>query len=331
MAVSGSLCLMAWRIARMLSLIDMPDGPNGRKRHAGPTPLVGGLAVILPLLGGLLLVPLGSLPFAATLGFAALAMLFLGMADDRVHLSPVLRLAIATMVLMIAIVVGEDFNLGALYFSFVHGVFGIGYLGGAALALLCLLGLQNAVNMADGKNGLVIGLAMIWTGFLILTAPAGLRPILFILLAALAVTWLFNLSGRLFLGDGGSYAISIAIGLLAIYSYNQQAVLLPADVVALWFLVPVLDCLRLIVARLRRGMGPFTPDRSHFHHILADNLPWSAGLAVYLGMVAVPGLIAIAMPDMTPLLFVVTILTYSLIYVTMTRLQLIAAEMGEMQ
>jgi hypothetical protein len=32
-----------------------------------------------------------------------------------------------------------------------------------SLTLICLVGFLNAVNMADGKNGLVIGQALIWS------------------------------------------------------------------------------------------------------------------------------------------------------------------------
>lgn len=69
--------------------------------------------------------------------------------------------------------------------------------------------------------------------------------------AALAVTLVFNLRGRLFLGDSGSYALSFVVAMLAIYTYDVGFTRLPADLVALWFLIPVVDCLRLMAKRMR--------------------------------------------------------------------------------
>src|SRR3546814_5035214 len=54
---------------------------------------------------------------------------------------------------------------------------------GLPFTVLCLVGLQNAVNMADGKNGLVIGLCFIWTSILVIYAPPHLYPLLATLLA----------------------------------------------------------------------------------------------------------------------------------------------------
>ena len=49
---------------------------------------------------------------------------------------------------------------------------------GDGFTLLCLLGLLNAVNMADGKNGIVIGMGLIWTVVLAAHAPAAMLPVL---------------------------------------------------------------------------------------------------------------------------------------------------------
>src|SRR3546814_9730280 len=53
----------------------------------------------------------------------------------------------------------------------------LGLLAGP-FTLLCLLGFQNAVNMADGTNGLVIGLGLGWVALLLLHAPPELAVFL---------------------------------------------------------------------------------------------------------------------------------------------------------
>ncbi|RMD87314.1 MAG: hypothetical protein D6807_08100 [Alphaproteobacteria bacterium] len=144
-------------------------------------------------------------------------------------------------------------------------------------------------------------------------------PVLAALSAALLVTLLFNLRGRLFLGDAGSYSLSVLIGLLAIYAYNQGFDRLPADSVALWFLIPVLDTTRLIVTRVSRGQPPFRGDRTHLHHLLYDAMPWRYGLLLYLGMILLPGLLALALPEITLLLLIATTFGYGLVCIGLVR------------
>lgn len=180
--------------------------------------------------------------------------------------------------------------------------------------------------MADGKNGLVIGISIIWTGFLLYCAPADLRLVLVAMLLSLSVTFVFNMRGRLFLGDAGSYSISVLIGFLSIYVFNHSPVELPADLIALWFLLPTCDCIRLIVTRVSLGRAPFTADRGHFHHVLYDSMSWRYGLAVYLGLIAVPGGLAVLWPELTLPMIVLVMFSYYSIYVSLTRRQGLAGE-----
>ena len=180
-----------------------------------------------------------------------------------------------------------------------NGIKWMSYLGNAG---------QNAVNMADGKNGIVIGLSLLWVVALVAFGPMHLRPFLVVFAAGLAIALPFNLRGHLFLGDSGTYAISIVVGALTLYVYSVNFTALPADFVMLWFLVPVLDCLRLMVTRVITGRSPFSSDRRHLHHILWQLLPPPGALGVYLGLVAVPAILAALAPTATLLLVVILVL-----------------------
>lgn len=325
-SISMSVCFVAQPLARALNVMDMPDGVNGRKRHARPTPLVGGLAVMIPVLAALFFLQPGFHSFSAFVGIATLVVLLIGFFDDRYHLSPSLRLALSAFVLTITLAFVPDLRLGLLYFSFLDSPYLLSPVVAGAFTLVCLLGLQNAVNMADGKNGLVIGISMVWTGFLIYCAPVELQPVLLTLLAALFTTFMFNLRGRLFLGDAGSYSIAVLIGLLSIYVFNHSRVSLPADLIVLWFLIPTLDCVRLIGSRVSQGRAPFSADRNHFHHVLYDNMPWGYGLLLYLGMIALPGAAGLVWPELSLPLIILTAFAYSVIYVSLTRRQGLVGE-----
>ncbi len=279
-------------------LIDVPDE---RKHHKKATPLAGGLVlsfIILPLAALFILfsTPTSMQPTLMVWLGATAAMAILGMADDRHTLAARDRLFISLLIFGSAALVDPMFNVRVLSFEYLQFELGLGtgFLA-VIFTTICGVGLVNAVNMADGKNGLVIGLCIGWLSLLALRAPATLYPIIALLISALIILWFFNLTGRLFLGDGGAYGFATAIGLLAIISYNskggQAGRAISADELVFLFAVPVIDSFRLTIARVLRGRSPMTADRDHLHHHLLNLFGWPRGLIVYL-------LLAIAPPAM---------------------------------
>lgn len=308
--------LFAQQIGAATGLMDYPDLSGGRKLHARPTPLVGGIAMVLAValaVGALLLRSPSAGHQSATLIWFLLSVvgLFLvGALDDRFGLTARVRLAAASVVLVAALSQVPDFSLSFLLFSgqtsliLMPGLFGVGF------TLLCFVGLLNAVNMADGKNGLVIGQAIIWALVLLVRAPESTTPIVAAVAGALVVLFWFNMQGRLFLGDGGSYALSALFGLLAIHAWNHGFADMRADDVALIFAVPVFDTLRLIVHRLSQGKSPFTPGRDHLHHYLYARWGWPRPLIWVLALVALPNFAAILLPGTATIWLAVTLAGY---------------------
>ncbi len=301
-AFCGALSLLILCCARpigaLLGVFDDPDGQ--RKVHTRRTPLVGGLAVVFPLaLTGAVLAIVGDMPHLyGALTLALIANFLIGLADDYRHLPPLVRLAACAAVALAAVTVMPLFMVEFLSFSFYAPVI---FLGGGALlfTLACIVGLTNAINMADGQNGLVAGLSLIWTLFLFAYAPSELQPFLIVLLIGLAITLIFNVRGAIFLGDSGTYGISIALAAVTIYSYNVDFTVFRADIAMLLFLVPVIDCMRLILVRITRSSSPFSGDRNHLHHILQRLMPPGAALAAYWALVGVPCGLALAYPQFT--------------------------------
>lgn len=304
------------RLGARLGLLDWPDPVGGRKRHERVTPLVGGTAVVLSVLAGTILAWMYAGRTSPLLdnhllwfGVAVGAMYLIGLADDRFGLGPRVRLLMALSVFLLASLEAPDFRLLFLRFSGADELLLLeGF--GLAFTLVCLVGLLNAVNMADGKNGLVLSISLFWTLMLLPLAPAPLLPIIVALTVALAVMLAFNLAGRLFLGDGGSYGLSAILGLLAIFIYNHRFGTVDADRVALLFAVPVFDTIRLISMRAARGRSPFAGDRDHLHHHIAFRWGWPRGLTVYFALVAVPNLAALILPEAAGALLFFTAVAY---------------------
>jgi UDP-GlcNAc:undecaprenyl-phosphate GlcNAc-1-phosphate transferase len=325
----AACCSFAGPVGRLLGVIDRPDG--SRKTHARPTPLVGGIALMVPLVvvalaeaiwreqGAGIFTGREEVAIFTSLALCGLGFLMLGWYDDRHHAPPVSRLIIASglfgaMLLLQPELVLTDLDLDPripvvplliLAFPF---------------TLLCLVGLQNAINMVDGMNGLLIGLSIFWIVCLRLYAPPELTLFLTFFLLGLAILLPFNLANRLFLGDAGSYSIGAMVGIMMIYVWQQAQGALPMSTIVLWLSVPVLDCLRVMGTRLWRANSPLLADRNHLHHRLARHWPWPICLIVYLGLATIPGLVAAYDPTLTlPMLVLVAAAYSTVVWVTRDR------------
>lgn len=306
------ICMSADWIAPQLKLLDIP---GGRKQHRDPTPLMGGvvlLAVLLPLM--LFWALTGSSEahrVSAVVALTVSGLALLGMIDDRQHLPATLRLAFCFVIILVALLVEPTLTIHAISWNGWQGGFGVGPFSVIG-SLVCVVTLMNAANLADGKNGLLIGLCLTWSTMLLYYAPADLRTPLLMLIAMLFILLAFNLSGKLFLGDGGSYGLAALIGLLAMYVSRTSPSRISADQLGLMFMIPTGDMIRLMTVRIRRGQSPFVGDRDHLHHLLLDRFGWPGGLIVYLLAVLIPVLASIARPGRTLLVIAITLGFYFL-------------------
>jgi UDP-GlcNAc:undecaprenyl-phosphate GlcNAc-1-phosphate transferase len=313
-------CSLARTMGRALGVIDYPDG--GRKSHARPTPMVGGIALMVPLLLVALVEAnrsVGDFEIFTTLLLIGAGFLLLGLHDDRNHLQPALRLFVSAALFGSVILLEPSLALTKVDLGGPI-VIPLGIVA-FPFTILCLVGLQNAVNMADGMNGVLIGLSMFWTACLLAYVPDYLSPYLTLMLLGLTILLLYNLAGALFLGDAGSYAIGGTIGILMIYVYQTAEGSLPMLTVVLWLLVPVVDCLRVIMMRGLQRRSPLAPDKNHLHHRLARHWRWPVCLVIYLALVVIPGSIGALEPDLSLAMVVLSLSCYSgLLLITRTSL-----------
>ena len=320
--IAGFIALIAGIYATplgtTLGLLDFPDENGGRKRHARITPLVGGLVlaiVVIAAVAATLTVTPGLAPGAerhlAWLAIAVAAMFLIGVADDRFGLSIHARLGIAAVLLLLIVVNAPDFSLTFIHFSGEPRLHLLGPFA-AGFSLLCLVGLLNAVNMADGKNGIVVSLGLIWSAVLTVHLPPPMLPVMAATAAALAVLLWFNMHNRLFLGDSGSYAVSALFGLLAIYAYNHDFATIGAEDIVLLFAVPVMDTVRLLIVRSLEQRSPFSGGRDHLHHYLHTKFGWPRGLLIYVALVAIPNAAAVIFPGTALIWLGLTMVGYAL-------------------
>ena len=139
-------------------------------------------------------------PLFGILGVAILGFFIVGLLDDRRHLKPAMRLGVSTVACLAFLWVVPALDVTFLKFSFLPNAiyFGTSPLIVPVLAVsalftvLCLVGLQNAINMADGENGLAIGLSVLWVALLLLSAPPHMVPLLIVFLISLLIALVFK-------------------------------------------------------------------------------------------------------------------------------------------
>jgi UDP-GlcNAc:undecaprenyl-phosphate GlcNAc-1-phosphate transferase len=138
----------------------------------------------------------------------------------------------------------------------------------------------NALNMADGVDGLAGGQALVslllFCGFALYAGNDASAVRLLAVAAAVAGFLCWNLRrpglarAEVFLGDAGSMLLGFIIAWSAV-RLSQSAAHPVSPVLGPWTIaLPLIDCCSLILRRLREGRSPFAADRNHMHHLLLD-------------------------------------------------------------
>jgi UDP-GlcNAc:undecaprenyl-phosphate GlcNAc-1-phosphate transferase len=302
-ALALIVCLYAQPIGRALKVMDAPD--EHRKHHRRPTPLVGGIAIMLPLAvwccASFLFFPSAARGFEEALLLCGLGVAVVGFADDQSGTLPLGRTLSVFVFLMIAFVMEPGLISPALDWGSFQPTDVSPWIY-CTLMAVSVIGLVNAINMADGQNGVVASMFVIWSLCLTLVTKGTLDAAV-ILLGLSFIALLFNLRGKLFLGDCGSYGVTFVLSLLSMWVYAKGFVTVQTLIV--WFFIPVADCLRLIISRPLRGRSPFAGDRDHFHHRILAKLGERFSLITYIGMVALTSLVSTLMPHLSLVCLVV--------------------------
>ncbi|PCI75160.1 MAG: undecaprenyl-phosphate alpha-N-acetylglucosaminyl 1-phosphate transferase [SAR86 cluster bacterium] len=277
--ITGFSLLALKPLATKVGLVDIP---GGRKTHTGATPLVGGLGIFLGILCVSTVTPGVLSQFGPLLSLSALV-LFMGTVDDAKELSAFARLTGHTL-LALVMAVAVDVQLTSLGNLFYLGTIDLGLLS-ITVTVFATVGVINAINMADGIDGLSGGLVIVALGFIALLAlnNNNIQLASFVVVMICSISAFLSLNFRrpwnkkalIYLGDAGSTMLGFMLAWLMIES-SQGAEAIFAPVYALWFLaVPLFDTINLLIKRPLRGVSPVTPGTDHLHHALL-----SRGLSV---------------------------------------------------
>jgi UDP-GlcNAc:undecaprenyl-phosphate/decaprenyl-phosphate GlcNAc-1-phosphate transferase len=238
----------------------------------------------------------------------------IGFADDQTPITALSRILLVLVYLGAVFAISPDLIAKGLNWGSFEPtpLPGWAYCG---LLAVTTIGIVNAVNMADGQNGVVPTMFVIWSLCLMLLGDRVVSEVAQILALGSFVVLIFNVQGRLFLGDCGSYGVTFVIGLLALMAYAQGR--LTVETVTVWFFIPVMDCLRLIITRRLQGRSPMAPDTDHFHHRLQSKLGTRYGLVAYIASVGATSFIAALAPQFALVcIIVLTAIYFSFAFLT---------------
>ena len=255
-------------LARLANKWLFVDQPGVRKVHSVPIPRVGGVAMAVGVLvAALLTVKLE--PTDRWFLTAAAVIVVFGALDDRFDLD--YRFKLLGQLLAVAIVVtAGDVRIQMIALD--DRVWLPWWLS-IPVTVFFLVGVTNAVNLADGLDGLAGG-----TTFLCLCAVALLSSLLapgsstaLALAFAGAVLGFLRFNtypASVFMGDAGSQLLGFTIGVLGIRATQSMTSEISATIPVVLLAVPILDTLSVMVQRIGEGRSPFSPDKNHIHHKL---------------------------------------------------------------
>ena len=253
------------RLARKWGIVDQP---SARKVHLVPIARIGGLAMaagVLVAAGAVLKPDAADRYFLLACGVVTL----FGALDDRFDLDYRIKLAAQLVAAGIVIFAG-DVQIHALTLN--DSVLLPEWLS-LPLTLVFLVGITNAINLADGLDGLAGGTTFLSLCAIALLAYGGGQFASAALTLAFAGAILgflrFNtFPASVFMGDAGSQMLGFAVGVLSIRATQNGSSVVSAATPVLLLALPILDTLSVMVQRISEGRSPFSADKNHIHHKL---------------------------------------------------------------
>ena len=232
---------------------------NGHKT----TPLLGGFVFFLILV---FFLPENYQYFTILIFFIFLTGLLSDL--DILH-SPSFRIIFQTIIIALYLFLFDNF-VSSIRVDFFDNLLNIFFIK-LFFTSFCILVLINGTNFIDGVNTLVVGyFILVASNVLYLTEVNDLDLDILLVstcLTSLVVIYIFNFFGKIYLGDGGAYLISFAIGVTLIKFSNDNYLVSPYYIVALlWY--PAYENLFSIIRKKIFKKSPSMPDNKHLHQFI---------------------------------------------------------------
>ena len=268
-------------IIQIAKLKNLCDEPGERRSHSTSVPTLGGIAIFAGVIFSIIMwTPFylfGDLQYI----LCAFIIIFLIGAKDDISPVAVSKKIIGQLMAATILVFKSNVKITSLY-----GIFGISELPevfSVVLSIFTILVVINSFNLIDGINGLSgsIGtlIAVTFGTWFFLIDRIELSIVAFAMAGAIIAFLKYNFTpAKIFMGDTGSLLIGLVSSILAIkfieihneipahpFAFNA----VPAVAIGI-LIIPLFDTLRVFIMRALKGKSPFSPDRTHIHHLMLD-------------------------------------------------------------
>lgn len=247
----------------------------------------------------------------------SIILLVVGFLDDLKELFWKVQLFIQMAVAVLVFIMGIRiyYITNPLTGGILHLDAGLGIIFSVVLVIFWIILVMNAVNWADGIDGMASGVIFIAavTIFILSFRPEVNQPPIAIMCAILMGTSLgfliFNFNPSLIIaGTAGSMFMGYSLAVMSIFAGTKIATAL------LVLSVPIIDFAWVIWERFKAGKSIFLPDKNHLHYKLME-LGWSQKKIVW-SYWAVTALIAVVALNTRVIGKSITLLVVAAIMVT---------------
>ncbi len=306
-----TLSLVFTPIVRQIALKNsLVSYPRPDRWHKRPTALLGGIGIYLAsVISGLFFGLINKNTLSLFLG--ATFLFVVGLADDKFHFTPYIKLFAQIIAGCIAILFGVIIGLPLDAFLSIP------------LTLLWIIGITNSFNLLDNIDGLAAGIAAIASSMLFASSllfsnnPLGIFALI---LAGAAMGFLpYNFNpAKIFMGDSGSMFLGYCIAVISISGTPRYIsnLLITMFVPVLILSVPIFDTMFVMIIRQLQGRRIFEGGKDHTsHHLVTLGLSQKKTILLLYTISLIFGLIGILYSRLN--IFIVSIIAFLGIVVLM--------------
>jgi len=264
-AIPFALSLVLTPIVRQIALKNgFVSHPRPDRWHKKPTAILGGISIYLAsLIPIFFLKPLNINKNVLGLLLGATFLFIVGLADDKFHFMPYIKLFAQIIAGCIAILFGVVIGLHLNIFLTIP------------LTLLWIIGITNSFNLLDNIDGLAAGIAAIASLLLFVSSllfsdnPLGLLALILTGAALGFLPYNFN-PARIFMGDSGSMFLGYCIAVISISGTPRHIsnLLITMFIPVLILSVPIFDTMFVMIIRQLQGRKIFEGGKDHTSHRL---------------------------------------------------------------
>ena len=271
---------------KMIEKYGIYDFQDARKTHTVKIGFLGGLVIFTSFyLSYGIIFPSGYArpEFSHNLVMSLFAIFILGFADDFLNFNSNRKFFVQFFISTIFIFKSEL----VINFNEVLYIIPDDYYINFILTIISINVIINSINLIDGSDGVASSIGILASAFFSMIFIANndmYFATLSLSLSGSLIGFLYynKPNAKIYLGDSGSTFIGMILSIFMLRFLNNGSLLFNNDnhlylKVAFGLLsMPILDMIRVMITRISKRTNPFSGDRNHIHHILAD-----AGITKY--------------------------------------------------